>query len=127
MGNTNIEGNDCLLVHKGTKDSPEIIAKKNGVITIKGSSLMLNAQAVYKPLCWALNKVESDQITLEVDLDAMNASTMKYINVILRIISLQSASINLKVFWRTDTVQNDDYYGRILQEMYPNVSFFFYS
>lgn len=117
------------LYHKeGDKYSPSILVKNSGVILIQGRSILIDAQQVYKPVCWAINKIESDSVLVKIDLEYMNQSSKKFLNIILRILAHQSPGISIRVIWNTvaDDIDSMDY-GHILRELYPRIHFEFFS
>lgn len=119
---------ETLYYKDADKYSPFVMVKNSGVILLKGRSIVMDAQQVYKPICWAINKIVSDSITMEIDLEYMNQSTKKYLNIILRILSHQPPGMTVKVLWNTlvDDMDTLDY-AHILRELYPRINFVFYA
>jgi hypothetical protein len=93
----------------GTKKTPQVIFdSQNGLLEIKGSSIMEDCYSFYGPLIdWIQQYVtEPADTTVNIELDYFNSASAKILLLIFKTLAkIQQAGCSLKVNW---AFQEDD-------------------
>ncbi len=99
------------LFIKGTRRTPEINFRLNGLLTIKGMSIPENVIDFYKPaIDWIekAKKIEPEQIHLTVDLDYLNTSTSSHLLKLFRkVVEVPENKDKVKIIWKYDPEEED--------------------
>lgn len=115
-----------IFLSEETEDTPYVIINSDGQILIKGISLMINAYRFYLSIFWAINKIESNNINIRIELIKANAATVRYISLMLKILLNHMPDMEIKIEWCYCKNDRDIYeYGKMFEELLPKINFCF--
>lgn len=114
------------LIIEPTDYTPQVAFETNGTLLIKGRSLFLNSQVFYKPLIEWVRRLNVPDVTLTINLDYFDSSSLKKIFEILKIIDSNKSIAEFDVNWNFE--KDDDAIlekGQIFKEKLKRTKFLF--
>ncbi len=100
------------LVFKATDETPEINFNANGKLFLKGISVPENVANFYSPLVAWLGELEMNlplEVTLIFEIEYINtSSTRAFIDLVKKVISLNSDKCSAKIVWRYEDGDDDN-------------------
>ncbi len=115
MQNLNIEATDY---------APQVVFETNGTLLLKGRSLFIDTSIFYKPLIDWVSLLYAETVTLTIDLDYFDSSSLKKIFEILKVLDINRNVGKVDVVWKFE--KDDDSIlekGQIFKERLKRTTF----
>ncbi len=103
---------------------PGVCFENNGILSLKGRSLMLDAFTFYEPLVRFCKELTAESVKFSIELDYFNTSSSKKI---LEMLKMLDGNTNIKefvVYWRFESDDEETLFkGQILEERLKKAKF----
>lgn len=114
------------IIADATNNTPEVIFRSNGDLSLSGRSLIIDVDSFYGPLCEWLKSLNTPYANIHIKFDYFNSSSSKKILEMLKNIDANNNIINFDVFWHFETNDEDILeIGQIFEERLQKAKFYF--
>jgi hypothetical protein len=109
-----------------TSSTPQVKFETNGILFLKGRSIILDVDSFYQPLCEWLKQLQTTSVRFTLEFDYFNSSSSKKILELLKIIDACNNIKDFDVYWHFETDDEDILeIGQIFEERLRKARFFY--
>ena len=113
---------------EATKSSPSILFEKSGKLKIEGKAIPDNAITFFEPLFMWIQRLNSEDVDIDINLDYMNTSASMQLFGLLRKLDENCSIFKINVNWHYEEDDEDHYEtGLMFEERLNRVKFNYYS